>query len=70
MIIYLYLIKFEDGTQSVAVGQEDHANTSAVSEIYCSEPQWVDDEETLDDIIKLVKEKMKETPDPSNRIVS
>lgn len=72
MIAYLYLIKFEDGTETIAVGQEDHGNTSAVEEIFCSEPQYIDDKESLDDIIRLVKSKMVEdnVPDPSKRVIN
>ena len=70
MVCYLYLIKFADGSQSVAVGQEDHGNFSEITEVYCSEPQYIDDNDSIDDVIKLVKEKMKETPDPSKRVVN
>ena len=75
MLVYLYLIKFEDGTETIAIGQEDHGNSSAVEEIFCSEVQWIEDGESIDDIISLIKEKMQEYPDPSddtppNRIIN
>ena len=59
MLVYLYLIKFKNGEQTVAVGQVDHDGED-IDEILCSEPQWVSDEETVDEIISFVKEKMNE----------
>ena len=76
MLVYLYLIKFEDGTETIAIGQEDHSNTAGVEEIFCSSVQYIDDSENLDSIISLIKEKMQEYPDPSdntkptNRIIN
>ena len=72
MLVYLYLIKFEDGSETVAIGQDDHRNESAVEEIFCSELQWVEDGQTTDDIISLVKSHMEDNPndDPTKRIIN
>ena len=64
MIAYLYLIKFKDGTETVAVGQEDHGSTSNIDDILCSQPIYIDDGDTIDEVIKNLKHEILNYEEP------
>ena len=55
MIILVYRMMLEDGSETFAVGQYDHPSHIDIDAIGESQPMEVPDGSSIDDIVKFVK---------------